>query len=228
MSSVSKLQVLGCVAVEMSFPKAGLNRMPDFWMSCNESLLKRLRTAKGKFAAAKRTFTAAEGTYTAGSRAEGLVMEDGWGHGISDQDIMVLHGASLIVHVLPMRQQIPEHINLMHRPEGCPSTYTSIQVLHREKVLRAISREASLSVFIVKRCVVTASDCMWFHSRNLLEAIQGTLTSAISGPAGQEPGGLWESIHTLVCSCAQPDMMTYKARVRKHWPSETLLDILMQ
>ena len=167
----------------------------------------------------------------AGSRPEGLCVDEHWGHGEADRDIMVLIGDDLGVYVLPPRQQPPEDATLVYTPHQCPPAYTRLQVLHKDRLLRAIVRDRSyLSVSApeVQQCVVSEGGRLWLHSRHTLEAMQSSHIEAISGPAGQRGGGLYEDVTSLVCSGPHPAMASYKERTRKHWPSPALLDALMQ
>ena len=216
--------MLGDLAVETVFPVAGLYRMGDFWVKYNEDVIKEL----GEGVSFHKVYSE---RFIAGSQAEGLAIK-GWGHGVADKDIMYLCGGDLAVHVLPLGQQPPEDATLVYTPDGCPPAYCRLQVLHRDRLLRAIIRISprfrSVSAPEVQQCVFSEGGRLWLHSRHTLEAIQGSDTEAISGPAGQWPGGLYEYVDCLVCSGPHPAMASYKERTRKHWPSPALLDALMQ
>ena len=167
----------------------------------------------------------------AGSRPEGLCVEGHWGHGEADSNVMWLFGRDMGVHVVPPAQQPPEDANLVYTPHQCPTAYTRLLVLHKERLLRDIlGRRSHLSVSApeVQQCVVSEGGRLWLHSRNTLEVIQFSHTEAISGLAGQSRGGLIEYVPSLVCSGPHPAMASYKGRTRKHWPSPALLDALMQ
>ena len=149
-------------------------------------------------------------------------------------DNMSLIGNDLGVYVVPPGQQPPEDATLVYTPHQCPPAYTRLQVLHKDRLLRAIVRgsdrsyDLSVSAPEVQQCVVSEGGRLWLHSRHTLEAMQPSSTEAISGPAGQEDGGLTEYVTSLVCSGPHPAMASYKERTRKHWPSPALLDALMQ
>ena len=170
----------------------------------------------------------------AGSRPEGLCVDKHWGHGQADCDVMYLYGRDLGVYVVPPGQQPPEDATLVYTPHQCPQAYTRLQVLHKDRLLRAIvevsdSDDLSVSAPKVQQCVVSEGGRLWLHSRHTLEVMQSSyFTEAISGPAGQQDGGLYEHVSSLVCSGPHPAMASYKERPRKHWPSPALLDALMQ
>ena len=221
-------QMLGSLAVDTVFPAAGLFREEDEWMRGIEEILRWLREGV--------VFRWGSALWLrAGSRPEGLCVEEHWGHGEADRDIMSLIGDDLGVYVVPPGQQPPEDATLVYTPHQCPAAYTRLQVLHKDRLLRAIIEgsssygrsDLSVSAPEVQQCVVSEGGRLWLHSRHTLEAMQ-RYTEAISGPAGQLRGGLYESVTSLVCSGPHPAMASYKERPRKHWPSPALLDALMQ
>ena len=192
-------------------------------MRGSEERLRRLREGE--------RFRGEGGVLDAGSRPEGLCVDEHWGHGVADTDVMELIGDDLGVYVVPPGQQPPEDATLVYTPHQCPPAYTRLQVLHKDRLLRAIVRgrsRLSISAPEVQQCVVSEGGRLWLHSRHTLEVMQHSLSEAISGPAGQLDGGLFELVYSLVCSGPHPAMASYKERTRKHWPSPALLDALMQ
>ena len=217
-------QMLGSLAVDTVYLVVGLFRVRDWVVEDNEEILMEL--GKGDVLRRGRG-----GVLWAGSRPEGLCVEEHWGHSVADIDVMRLYGRGLGVYVLPLGQQPPEDATLVLTPQQCPPAYTRLQVLHKDRPLRAIMRGRSylsLSAPEVQQCVVSEGGRLWLHSQHTLEVMQGSLTEAISEPAGQRRGGLIDYVHSLVCSGPHPAMTSYKERPRKHWPSPGLLDTLMQ
>ena len=216
--------MMGSLVVETVYPAAGLYRMGYDWVRRNECILREL--CEGK------CFWGMEGwSLTAGSQAEGLAIEDHWGHRVADRDYMYLCSGDLAVYILPPGQQTPKDATLLYTTQQCPPGYTRLQVLNKDRLLRAIVKHRShLSVSApeVQQCVFSEGGQMWLHSRHTLEVMQGSLIKTIIGPAGQYGGGLFETVHTLVCSGPHPAMASYKERPRKHWPSTVLLDALMK
>ena len=169
----------------------------------------------------------------AGSRAEGLVVDEDWGHGDADKDYMLLCGGDLGVYVLPPGQQPPEGATLLYTPQQCPQAYCRLQVLHRERLLRAIaerSRKDDLSASApeLQQCVFREGCQLWLHSRHTLEVMQYSEIEAISGPAGQFDDGLIETVISLVCSGPHPAMASFMERNRKNWPCTAVLDALIK
>ena len=223
---VVMFQMLGSLAVDTVYPAAGLHRDSDRRVRWNEGRLTGL--CKGE------RFRGLGGVRLwAGSRPEGLCVDKHWGHGEADSDRMYLIGGDLGVYVVPQRLQPPEDAILMYTPHQCPAAYTRLQVLRKDRLLRAIVRgrpHLSVSAPKVEKCVFSEDGRLWLHSRHTLEVMQNSVnTKAISGPAGQSFGGLVEYVSSLVCSGPHPAMTSYKERVlRKHWPSLSLLDALMK
>ena len=215
-------QMLGSLAVDTVYPAAGLYRVRDRRVSEIQDILRRLR--KGK------TFREVIGrNLSSGSRPEGVAVDARWGHGEPDKDIMFLCGGDLGVYVLPEGQPPPEDPTLVYTPHGCLPAYCRLQVLDKERVLRAIVERSgrshlSVSAPEVQQCVVSESGRLWLHSQHTLEVMQGDAT--ISGPAAQRGGGLYDNVNSFVCSGPHPAMASYKERLRKHWPSTTLLGAL--
>ena len=219
-------QMLGCLAVDTVYPAAGFYRMKNLRMRDNEDILKRLSEGKS-FGEGH------DGLLSAGSHAEGLAMDGHWGHGKSDNDLMFLAGGDLGVRVLLPGQQPSEDAVLVYTPQKCQPAYTRLQVLQKERLLSAIAkhicrRNVPVSAPEVQQCVFSEGGQLWLHSRHTLEAKQFRGTEAISGPAGQADGGLFDIVHSLVCSGPHPAMAFYMERPRKHWPSKALLDTLAQ
>ena len=221
-------QMLGSLAVDTVYPATGLFRELDAEVGLNEVVLWRL--GRGEVF---RWDVPAQ--LDAGSRPEGLCVDRHWGHGEADKDYMWLWGDVLGVYIVPPGQQPPRTATLVYAPHQCPPAYTRLQVLHKDRLLRAIvggeSRlpvSAPKSALKLQQCVVSEGGRLWLHSRHTLEFMQLRGTEAISGPAGQRAGGLIENVSSLTCSGPHPAMASYRKRPRKRWPSPALLDALMQ
>ena len=162
--------------------------------------------------------------YVAGSQAEGLAVEKGWGHPDADKDNMVLYGGPLGVH-LPHDLQPPECAALRYRPEGCPPAYCKIEVTDVPAIigLEVESNGESMG----KWCLRKSGGVDWLHTHNTLRTIRVYSGGSISGPANQEEGGIVEYIPALVCSAAHPDItQNYVPRPRHGWPSQQQLQVI--
>ena len=118
------LQILGGLAVETAYPLVGLYRMQKSWVRENQHTLRKLGE--------NRSFLIVDGeNLLAGSRAEGLVMDEHWGHGKADEDDMYLRGGDLAVYVLPPGQQPPENATLVYTPQNCLPAYIASRLSTR-------------------------------------------------------------------------------------------------
>ena len=159
----------------------------------------------------------------AGSRAEGLAVEEGWGHPETDIDLMVLYGEELGVQVC-QDQAASADINLVYYTIGCPSAYCRLAVQNAPRLQQAIAKvEARVSQSEPTGCVFIQGSQQWLHAGNLLRLMQG---DSISGPAGQD--GNWDVVPTLVCSSSHPQMAAYCRRYRNGWPTAEMLHSLMR
>ena len=218
--------MIDCLAVDTAYPVAGFYRMRSWRGKHIKDRLRELSDGE--------SFRGVDGgALSAGSLAEGVTLEDRWGHGRADRDIMWLCGCDLGVYVLSPGQQPPDDATLVYTPQQCPPAYTRLQVLRKDRLVGAIVRCSDRSNLPssapeVQQCVLIEGGRLWLHSRHTLEVMQGRYTEAISGPAGLSDEGLIEEVFSLVCSGPHPAMASYKERPRKHWPSPALLDAIMQ
>ena len=219
--------MLGPLVVDTAFPATGLYMLEEIWVKDNEERLTELSEGES-------FHWVNGGGLTAGSRAEGLAVEVNWGHGIVDVDTMLPCGGDLAVHILSPGQQPPKEATLVYTPHKCPPAYSCLQVLHQDRLMKAIFERIrrpyqSVSAHRIQKCVFSEGGRLWLHSRHLLEVMQTSHTEAVSGPAGQLAGGLLENVYSLVCSGPHPAMVSYEKRAReKHWPSPALLGTLMK
>ena len=217
--------MLGSLAVDTVYPAAGFSRLSDSRVRWNEDSLKSLSEGN--------SFLKVKSGLSAGSRPEGLCVGQYWGHGQADYDIMMLCGGDLGVYVLPPGQKPPEHATLVYAPQGCPPAYTRLQVLQKDRVLRAIVKGSDkwftggppISNYRIQQCVFSEGSRQWLHPQHTMEPLQPLGIKAISGPAGQHRSNM-EFAYSLVSSGPHPAMSSYKGRTRKHWPSPALLDAL--
>ena len=162
------------------------------------------------------------GRVIAGSQAEGLAVEEEWGHPGADEDWMNLSGGPLGVHV-PQGHHHPGRAVLKYRPEGCPPAYCKIEVTDVQGLMGVNVDGVQLDA----ECVHRSEGVAWLHTHNTLRQIQHG--NDISGPAGQELGGALEYVPTLICSDHHPDMdQDYLHRPRRGWPSTQQLEVIKQ
>ena len=210
------------VALETSHPLCALYKLGDGQLRDNQEALYKLRIGEEYYGRHRRSHS----WLYAGSRAESLTMEEGWGHPLVDFDGMDLYGGPLGVHV-PHSHHPPRSAGLVYRPEGCPPAYTKIEVGNGEALKKVNIRRYGGRV-PGSECIHREGNHQWLHAQNTLLAISGREKDGnISGPAGQLDGGLYEVVPTLICSTPHPSMAEdYLGRNRKCWPSQQQLEYI--
>ena len=211
------MQVVFSVAVEATFPKCAIIRLRMSEAEVNHKAFPILQN-KGSYNTNKCT-----AVLIAGSRAEGLAMEKGWGHPESDVDNMEFYGGPLGVHV-PQGRQTPGCAALKYRPEGCPPAYCKIEVTHVHKLMQLEWEGVQLD----PECVHRSEGVNWLHTYNTVRQIpQGKGMVEVIGPAAQFDCGLQENITSLLCNDTHPDIdRNYLQRSRHGWPSTQQLEII--
>ena len=202
------------LVLEVAFPQSAIIQLQDYEAEINRAWFSALHDGR----AYGCSYGGLEGgRFTAGSRAEGLAIEDGWGHEAVDHDRMQLYGGLIGVHV-PLGHQLPGLAVLAYRSEGCPPAYCKIEVTNK-RLLRGVGKWGNL---LGAECIHRSEGVDWLHTSNMLKTIQ---YGNISGPASQY--GLYEMIPTLVCSSGHPDLdQYYMQRPRHGWPSSHQLDVI--
>ena len=133
--------------MEATFPTNAIFLLPDCRVRQNESQLYRLVTGQAHSNAACTSWL----LLIAGSSAEGLTLDDRWGHECSDVDYMILYGSALGVCVtqehLPTNQHHSDNTSqsassdyygqscLVYDPEGCPPAYTRLRVINPQGLM---------------------------------------------------------------------------------------------
>ena len=208
-------------AVEAAFPQCAIIRLPDWRVEENRANFSRVRD--GGVYAGWGNGAVWGGLVIAGSRADGLALEERWGHPDADVDNMWLYGGNLGVHV-PRGQHPPGRSALCYIPEGCPPAYCKIEVTDVE----GLSEVSVRGVQLDEKCVHRTGEVAWLHTYNTLRRIQRDREN-INGPAGQEADGAYEFVPTLVCSDPHPDMDgNYRHRPRRGWPLTQQLEVIKQ
>ena len=202
------------VAVETAFPQCAIVQLQDRQVKRNCEVISKLQTGEAYDGGVLHGVRV--GCLIAGSRAEGLAIESGWGHPMADEDNMELYGGLLGVHI-PQGRQPPGSSTLRYRPKACLPAYCKIEVT---------DVEALMGVGLDTKCVHRSDSVAWLHTYNTLRRMQG---DSITGPAGQAYGGLHKYVPTLVCNDAHPDVdWNYVSRPRYGWPSLQQLGVIKQ
>ena len=165
---------------------------------------------------------------TSGSRAEGLTLEDGWGHDPSDTDNMGLYGGPLGVYVTG-GQQARGRSCMDFRPEGCSPAYCKLQISD----LHGLKKSTVLGLYswFDETCVEESDGVTWLNTYNTVRCMKDsaftTRDDPVSGPASQY--GNHDTVNTLVCSAAHPDLHhEFRSRTRGPWPTADVINYFLQ
>ena len=160
-------------------------------------------------------------SFPSGSRAEGLAVEDGWGHPQADHDMMVLH-TDMNFQVTP-DDFLRDRFYIMYHTAGCQPAYCKLRVT-RILALKKIAEDE-----VIDMLIQSEHGILWINTFSLLTFLQGGLSEyaaaddahpdTIRGPAGQTVTGSHEYVPALVGSAPHPYMKT----VFKHKDKSTCL-----
>ena len=145
------------------------------------------------------------GPHTSGSRTEGLILENGWGHEDADSDEMWLNGGLLGVFVAG-GQHLRGESCLEFRPEGCPPAYCKLQIsdLHALEESMAVVGVRWFNDTRVKESDGVTRLSSYHVMRHMKDSDISTCCEPVSGPASQS--GAFDIVNTLVCSDAHPNL----------------------
>ena len=220
------IQAICDLAVELAYSRSGLSQIEGVDALENEDTMKKT-LSQGRF---RHQYV---GLFQAGSSAEGLAVQDTWGHEPADQDEMLLFGQRLCVHISHGFQS-PDESLLIYRPEGCPPGYCKLEVIDTQALKQTSVWDQQLSA----SCILSSGNQHWLHTANTLIRIQQAKSAAtpdsvykstyISGPTGQAASGLVEFVPTLVGNGPYPNLEEYRNRDRGDWPPSKLIDEVSQ
>ena len=210
------------VALEAAIPRSAICRMWDGSVQENEYALSDLENGREYREGGAWAFTS-------GSRAEGLALEDDWGHEAPDVDVMYLNGGPFGVYMAGGQQPKGKSC-LDFRPQGCPPAYCKLEIsdLDGLKKSRAFGER-----WFGDRCVEESGGKKWINTYNLVRCMKdnnnATRDESVSGPASQDQDGEYDTVQTLVSSGPLPDLnYEYRHRTRGPWPHVSLINCLLQ
>ena len=212
-SLVTCVCVFQDVVLEMAFPRCGVYRVSDERMRMNEERMSELQSGKSYRGESYRR------GLLSGSRAEGLAMDNHWGHDEADWDYMWLYGGRIGVNV-PGGQQSRGKACLDFRPEGCPAAYSKLLITD----LRGMKEHFKIGDWI-EESVYRCGDQCWLDTYRAVRGMKGD-DETISGPAGQSGTEDW--VNTLVCNGSHPDMHQEFANRPRQWPPAALISDLLK
>ena len=205
-----RVDVLQDLAVEAAFPQCGISRVHDNRVKANEQMISDLQDGTAYYGGEYRE------RLLAGSRPEGLAMEDDWGHVKTDNDYMYLKGGQAGVNVGGRHPRGQACLDL--RPEGCPAAYTKLQItdLPQERGLTWMTESVHRS----------GNQC-WLDTNQAVHKM-GIPGDIICGPAAQRADGTRDSVQTLVCNGPHPDMCQEFPNRPRQWPPASLITVLLK
>ena len=213
------MSVLQDLAVEAAYPRHALCQLDDGFMMANARAIYHLEDGR----------VYSEGglwLLASGSRAEGLGLEDGWGHEHIDTDMMFLKGGRLGVYV-PEGQRTRGQSCLTYSSEDCPPGHCKLLISD----LNGLKKDWMCSRWYDDSCVCVSGGKQWLNTystvRRMKDSVKSISDHTVSGPAAQDD--THDRVHTLVCSGPHPDLdKEFRQRSRGEWPPISLLNCILQ
>ena len=211
--------------VEVAYPRCAFSQLSDDYVWENTYAISTLKSAYVYKNGWGRRLTA-------GSRAEGLAMEDNWGHPAADWDTMRLYGDRWGVSV-PDGRQVDEDARLIYNCMGCPAAYCRLEVVHPrsiKKELKSVHSHGKWDRWVkVPLCIHYDGGRYWLDTYRTVRmmTIGVESMSSMNGPA--ELDGLNEYVRTLVCDAAHPDLeRRFRHEGQGKWPTVRLTEDILQ
>ena len=210
------------IALEAAFPRSAIYRMTGGYLGYNECVMSALKSG------VRYREGRGLGRFTSGSRAEGLTLENHWGHEDADTDVMWITGGALGVYVAGGQQPRGKSC-LDFCPEGCPPAYCKLQISNLHGL------EESTTVLGDKwfddTCVEESDGVTWLNTYNTVRRMKDSDSDyqddVISGPASQL--ATCDTVSTLVCSDNHPHLHDeFRSRTRGPWPTADMIYALLQ
>ena len=195
-NNLFQLQALCDLIVEAVFPTCAICLLEDKIVCDNAVVQSALKSGE------IYRETSDEGGIIAGSLAEGLTMENGWGHPWSDADGMVLIGAELGVNI--PGDQLPRECQstlssspaltsqgcrgnscLDYAPEGSPPAYTKLRVTDIQGLMKWNIDEETVDL---SDCVEERDGHSWLNTARLNQATMRKFNEGEDNPAERITG----------------------------------------
>ena len=212
-SLVTCVCVFQDLVLEVVYPRCGACRVSDGRVSVIKRRMSELQSGE------QYSYEVYNGHLLSGSRAEGLAMDDLWGHDKADTDCMYLYGGPIGVNV-PGGQQSRGKACLEFRPEGCPAAYTKLLITD----LHGLKRHRKIGNWIEESAYRSGNQC-WLNTYRAVREMKGP-GETISGPAGQWV--TFDYVKTLVSNGPHPDMDQEFANRPRQWPPAALISDLLK
>ena len=215
-----------------------MHQEPEEFLTSNADTLKSLKSGQC-YRTAERL------VLWAGSRPEGLVLNERWGYSHVDTDAMLLYGGAMGVYMPHTGKKQPRNVNLVCRTDGCPAGYARIEVVNPESLVDYITTQLRRRTHLshkkhqnkkqsktktksieARRCVVRSQldPKLWLHCDNFFIMIEDGPRTGPSYTMCDD-----DFVPTLVCSGPHPDLKDLFTRHRNpHWPLRGTLKHLRQ
>ena len=213
--------------VEVAYPRCGICQLRRGEKLLNDSTISELRS--GIAYRTRRGWC-----LVSGSQADGLAMEQSWGHPPADMDYMGLLGFRLGVHVAEGHRP-REDACFRYHSQGCPPAYCRLEVTDVDRfrdymILRYMQEDTSSSKEQrrkVQRCIHREAGRNWLNIYRTIRTMVLKEGEVISGPAGQR--GIDDWVRAFVCSAPHPDMeRLFRQKSRGAWPPAELIEDVLQ
>ena len=220
---LTRVNVLQDIALETAIPRSAICQMEDARRKHEEDRIPALEDGW-------MYHNSIGCPLISGSRAEGLALENAWGHEDADEDLMILYGRSLGVHVSGGQQSRGES-GLNFRPEGCPPAYCKLEISDLRGFKECLL--GNKDSWFDESCVEESGRRKWLNIYNSLrcmrDALSTTRTDTVSGPATQSEKYNMDTVHTLVCSGPHHEFhLEFLNRTRGPWPSVSTIKYLLK
>ena len=170
----------------------------------------------------------------AGSRAEGLALEEDWGHPTADMDVQELRTDWRGVYV-PQGHKPREGAYLVYHSEMCPPAYCRLEITDVPSIMMLMNIrrnsfwEQMRTSLMVSACIHFDGQRHWLDTYRAVRLMAAYGRDVVSGPAGQSDDGLMDWVRTFVCSAPHPDIeREYCKRARGCWPPKQLIEEFLQ
>ena len=247
------LQLMGRLSVELAFPLYGMSKLPHNVDLKKEDTIAML-TEPGwtNYCGLEDTVE----SLIAGSKAEGLSMEELAGYDEADVDAMDIRGGGWVVHAGPECSAVSRcvvcsgsttavdesHLEMVCT--GCPPAYCQVKVagsisnvcdrMGRTAImqtLEVIQAVTTLGTDDARKCLISRYDQAWLSSYEILQRrpCRWIKEYDFQGPAGVVSHGLGSEdiVFTLICCSPLRCMDKFHKRVRApYWPSDRTLERL--
>ena len=206
------------IALEAVVPRSAIYRMSDTDIRHNEHVISELKSGW--------EYRAGWGwNLITGSRAEGLTLDNYWGHENADENLILLHGGALGVCV-DGGQQPRGGSCLDFCSEGCPPGYCKLQISDLNGLMKS---EVFCKKWLKYDCIEGSDSAKWLNMHHVVDCIRNCATDNVINSEPAKLSHYTDRVDTLVCSDPHPDLHNeFRNRTRGPWPTANMINDLLQ